>query len=137
MLGAYSCGGGGSSSVVTISVSNVSFSTDNGTDVISESDPHRSIVFSFNVNTQASSYHVDLYLSRNNNIDNNTDDYNFYSTTLIKQERCTGIILNGESVGFENLMNHYGGKFYVKVRVSTSSSSSWAVSDNPLILKKL
>ncbi len=134
----YSCGGGGgSSSIKPISVSNVNFSTDNGTNVISESNPPRSVVFSFNVDTQAPSYSVDLYLSRNNNIYNNTDVYRFYSTNLTNRRGATEIVLDNESVGFDNLMNYYGGKFYVKVRVSTSSSSAWSVSDEPLILKKL
>ncbi len=135
----FSCGGGGggSSSVTPISVSNVNFSTDSGTNVISESNPPRSVVFSFNVDTQAPSYSVDLYLSRNNSVDNNTDVYRFYSTNLTNRRGATEIVLDNESVGFDNLMNYYGGKFYVKVRVSTSSSSAWAVSDEPLILKKL
>ena len=134
----YSCGGGGGSSSITpISVSNVNLSVDNGTNVISESSQPRSIVFSFNVSTDASSYNVDLYLSRNNDIDNNTNDYNFYSTTLDNQRGTSEIVLDNESSGYENLMNYYGGKFYVKVKVSTSTSSSWAVSNEPLILKKL
>ncbi len=138
IFGLYSCGGGGGSNSITpISASDVSFSTDNGTNVISESNPPRSIVFSFNVNTYAPSYNVDLYLSRNNNIDNNTDDYNFYSTTLNNRRGIAEVVLGNENSGYENLMNYYGGKFYVKAKVSTSSSSSWAVSNSPLILKKL
>ena len=137
----YSCGGGGggSSSVTPISVSEtVNFSIDNTTsNVISESNPPRNITFNFNVDTEAPSYDVDLYLSRNNNIDNNTDDYNFYSTTITNRRGIAQIVLDNGSVGYENLMNYYGGKFYVKIKVSTSSSSSWAVSDKPLILKKL
>ncbi len=141
-LGLYSCGGGGggsSSNPVPISISgNANFSIDNTTNnVISESNPPKSISFSFNVSTDAPSYNVYLYLSRNNNIDNNTNDYNFYSTTLTNRRGTTEISLNSESSGYKNLMSYYGGKFYVKVKVSTSTNSSWTVSSAPMILKKL
>ncbi len=141
-LGLYSCGGGGggsSTNPIPISISgNANFSIDNTTNsVISESNPPKSITFSFNVNTNAPSYSVYLYLSRNNNIANNANDYKFYSTTLSNRRGTAEIILDNESSGYRNLIDYYGGKFYVKVKVSTSTDSSWAVSSASMILKKL
>ncbi len=135
----YSCGGGGSSNGYNISIGSGSVEVDvvNSTDnrTISESDPPSIITIGFNVHTNAPQYSAEFYLSRDNVLSN--DDYEFYQTDISRSRGVVNVVLDNESWGYNNLMNYYGGKYYVIVRVSTDSSSSWAASSYPIVLKKI
>ncbi len=150
----YSCGGGGgggssssstgsTSSTPTVSnapitVSDVGYRTSDGQSTVSEANPPNTITFNFNVYTKAQSYDVDIYLSRNNSVDNNTNDYELYSTELSNANTTATITLNKDDLAFKNLLSLYGGRYYIKVRAITPDGyEAWAVSSQPIILKKI
>lgn len=150
----YSCGGGGgggssssssnngifptpTNNNLPITVSNVGYRASNGNSVISETTPPDNITFSFDVQTKAQSYDVDIYLSRNNEVNNSDNDYDLYSTTL-SNTGAVVITLHKDDPTFKNLLSLYGGRYYIKVKVTTpDGDEAWAVSSSPITLKKV
>ncbi len=145
LLALSSCGGGGSggssssSSGYGISISGRSInfvingSLDNKT--ISEINPPSNITINFDVSTQSPQYQIGLFLSRDASL--SSDDYEFYQAYVDNSRGSVEVVLDNQTQEYQNIMNYYGGKYYIIVKASTNSDSSWAAANSPIILKKL
>ncbi len=139
-----SCGGGGGSSGsstrgyrISINGRSIQFKIDNASDnyTISETNPPSKITIDFEVSTKSPQYHIGLFLSRD--ADLSSDDYEFYQAYVDNSRGLVEVVLDNQTQEYQNLISYYGGKYYIIVKASTNSHSSWAAASSQIILKKL
>ena len=126
----YSCGGGGSSG--NSSIANITIKEDNVSTTTFSKSTSDNITFSWTVkipptNTKASEeYTMTIYLSKTQNID---DSSVFVGSKVSTSEKDSLTVTKG-SEGYNNIMNAYGGIYYVIFK-ATLSDGSYSIQYKP------